>query len=114
LRVGEGTPIVSPANRPRLARVRKHRRQHVCEGKPIMQSNAQHHRDPLRFSRRGVRLVNSYAMQPVIADDGINRAWDARLRRRSPSAPCGSGSASTRQIEAFLARYYAHGCCNAA
>lgn len=79
-----------------------------------MQSNSQYNRDPLRFSLRGARWVNSHAMLPVIADNGINRAWDARLRRQFPAAPCSEESAPTRQIEALLARYFAHGCCNAA
>jgi len=79
-----------------------------------MKSNIQHNRDPLMFSLRGARWVNSHAMLPVIADNGINRAWDARLRRRRPSARCCEESAPTRQIEALLARYFAHGCCNAA
>jgi hypothetical protein len=79
-----------------------------------MKSNIQHNRDPLTFSLRGARSVNSHAMLPVVADDGINRAWDARLRRRRPAARCCEESAPTRQIEALLARYFAHGCCNAA
>jgi hypothetical protein len=79
-----------------------------------MKSNIQHKRDPLKFSLRGARWVNSHAVLPVIADHGINRAWDARLRRRRPSARCCEESAPTRQIEALLARYFAHGCCNAA
>ena len=79
-----------------------------------MKSNIQHNRDPLTFSLRGARWVNSHAMLPVIADNGINRAWDARLRRRRPSARRCEESAPTRQIEALLARYFAHGCCNAA
>jgi hypothetical protein len=79
-----------------------------------MKSNIQHNRDPLTFSLLGARSVNSHAMLPVVADDGINRAWDARLRPRRPSARCCEESATTRQIEALLARYFAHGCCNAA
>jgi hypothetical protein len=74
-----------------------------------MKSNIQHNRDPLMFSLRGARWVNSHAMLPVIADNGINRAWDARLRRRRPSARCCEESAPTRQIEALLARYFGDG-----
>ena len=94
--------------------MRKHCHQHVCQGNQIMKSNIQHNRDPLMFSLRGARWVNSHAMLPVIADNGINRAWDARLRPRRASARCCEESAPTRQIEALLARYFAHGCCNAA
>lgn len=79
-----------------------------------MKSKAQHNRDPLAFSLRGTRSVNSHAMVPVIVDHGINRAWDARLGRRRPAAPCRDESALTLQIETRLARYFAHGCCNAA
>jgi len=89
-----------------------------------MKSNTKHNRDPLTFSLRGARWVNSHAMLsviaddgamlPVIADDGINRSWEARLRRRPAPAPCCEESAPTRQIEALLARYFAHGCCSAA
>jgi len=79
-----------------------------------MKSNTQHDRDPLAFSLRGTRSANSHAMVPVIMDHGINKVWDARLRRRRPAAPCGNESALTCQIEALLARYFAHGCCNAA
>jgi hypothetical protein len=94
--------------------MRKHCHQHVCQGNQIMKSNTKHNRDPLTFSLRGARWVNSHAMLPVVADDGINRAWDARLRRRPAPAPCCEESAPTRQIEALLARYFAHGCCSAA
>jgi hypothetical protein len=87
---------------------------HVCRGKQIMKSNTQHDRDPLAFSLRGTRSANSHAMVPVILDHGINRAWDARLGRRRPAAPCRNEPALTLQIEALLARYFAHGCCNAA
>lgn len=79
-----------------------------------MKSNTQHNRDPFTFTLRGARWVNSHAMLPVIADNGINRAWDGRLRRRLPTAPCCGESAPTRQIEDLLARYFAHGCCSAA
>ena len=94
--------------------MRKHCHQHVCQGNQIMKSNIQHNRDPLMFSLRGARWVNSHAMLPVIADNGINRAWDARLIPRCASARRCEESAPTRQIEALLARYFAHGCCNAA
>lgn len=77
-----------------------------------MHSDTKHDRDPFTFSLRGIRVVNSHAVVPAIADNGINRAMDARLKRL-PSQRC-CNSATTRQIEALLARYFAHGCCNAA
>ena len=79
-----------------------------------MKSNTENNRDPLAFSLRGTRSANSHAMVPVIVDHGINRAWDARLTRRRPTAPCRNEPALTRQVEALLARYFAHGCCYAA
>ena len=79
-----------------------------------MHSNTLYNRDPLRFSLSGTRWVNSHAMLPVLADDGINRTWDARLRRRVHPGHCCEESAPTRQIENLLSRYFAHGCCGAA
>lgn len=79
-----------------------------------MKSNNQHDRDPLAFSLRGTRSANSHAMVPVIVDRGLNMAWDARLSRRRPAARCRDDFELTSQIEALLARYFAHGCCNAA
>lgn len=78
----------------------------------MMHSNTQHDRDPFTFSLRGIRVVNSHAIAPAIAGNGINRAADARLRR--PATPCCGQPDATRQVEALLARYFAHGCCNPA
>jgi hypothetical protein len=77
-------------------------------------SDTKHNRDPFTFSLRGIRVANSHAMVLAIADNGINRAWDARLGRLPRPAPQGGRSAGTQQIEAVLARYFAHGCCAAA
>jgi hypothetical protein len=74
-----------------------------------MHSDTKHDRDPFTFSLRGIRVVNSHAVVPAIADNGINRAMDAR-RTHLPAQRC-CHSATTRQIEALLARYFAHGCC---
>lgn len=76
----------------------------------MMHSDTKHDRDPFTFSLRGIRVVSSHALSPAIAGNGINRAWDARLRRL-PSGPRCDQSAATHQIEALLARYFAHGCC---
>ena len=88
----------------------------------MMHSNTQHDRDPFTFSLRGIRVVNSHAIAPAIAGNGINRAADARLRR--PATPCCGQPDATRKVskarvdrvgvEALLARYFAHGCCNPA
>jgi len=79
-----------------------------------MHSDTKHNRDPFTFSLRGIRVANSHAMVPAIADNGINGAWDARLRRLPEPAPRCNGPVTTQQIEAVLARYFAHGCCEAA
>lgn len=79
-----------------------------------MHSDTKHDRDPFTFSLRGIRVTNSHAIAPAIAGNGINRAWDARFKRLAPpAAGCGQ-SAATEQLEALLARYFAHGCCSAA
>lgn len=79
-----------------------------------MNSDTKHRRDPFAFSLRGMGTVNSYAMVPAVADHGINRAWDARLWQLPQTAANGDQLALTHQIEALLARYFAHGCCTAA
>lgn len=79
-----------------------------------MHSDTKHDRDPFTFSLRGIRVVNSHAIAPAIAGHGINRSWDARLRRRPAPAPRDDQSPATDQVESLLARYFAHGCCNAA
>ncbi|MCU0977047.1 MAG: hypothetical protein MUC71_12180 [Steroidobacteraceae bacterium] len=79
-----------------------------------MHSDTKHDRDPFTFSLRGIRVVNSHAMAPAIAGNGINRAWDARLSRLPlPAVRCNQ-PAATHQIETLLARYFAHGCCTPA
>jgi len=53
-------------------------------------------------------------MAPAIADNGINEARDALSRRLPAPAPHSDRTAATRQVETLLARYFAHGCCDAA
>ena len=77
-----------------------------------MHSDTKHDRDPFTFSLRGIRVVNSHAVAPAIAGNGINRVTDARLKRLPAQGCC--QSATIHQIEALLARYFAHGCCSAA
>ena len=79
-----------------------------------MHSDTKHDRDPFTFSLRGIRVVNGHAVAPAIANTGINRTWDARLGRPSTASQRCDQSAATLQIEALLARYFAHGCCSAA
>lgn len=74
-----------------------------------MSAKAKPARDPFTFSLRGVAAINSYAPALAIADDRINRAWDERLGKDLEDQP-----AMTREIEDFLARYFAPGRCREA
>lgn len=79
-----------------------------------MPSYSQLHSDPYTFSLRGGRAINAHAMVPAIAGRGINQAWEARFSGPVRAAPGGDSPSVTRQLEALLARYFAHGCCCAA
>lgn len=56
-----------------------------------------------------MRTFTSFTPAPAIADDRINRTIDQRLRRRQNDQPD-----TVREIEDFLARYFAPGCLRAA
>lgn len=71
------------------------------------QKTATHNR--YGFALGSVAAKISYAVIPVVADDRINAAWDRRLRRDPENQPD-----MTREIEDFLARYFAPGCRRAA
>ena len=60
-------------------------------------------RDAFTFSLRGLSTIASFAGLPVIADDRINRAIDERLTGKLEDQP----NTTIREIEDFLARYYA-------
>ena len=79
-----------------------------------MHSDTKHDRDPFTFSLRGIRVVNSHAMAPVIADNGSSQTRDASSSHMPAPAPRSDQSAATHQVETLLARYFAHGCCSAA
>ena len=66
-------------------------------------------RDAFTFSLQGMRTMASYTAAPAIADDRINRGIDQRLRQVQADQPD-----TVREIENFLARYFAPGCCRAA
>jgi len=70
-------------------------------------------RDPFTFSLRGARAANSLTLVPVIPDDRINRAWDARLGRSFHGVPGAVRPPVTHQVETLLARSFAPGCCAA-
>ena len=74
-----------------------------------MSAKANPARDAFKFSLSGMAAINSYALVPAIADDRINRAWDRRLSQDLEDQPD-----TAREIEDFLARYFAPGCCRAA
>ena len=66
-------------------------------------------RDAFTFSLQGMRTMASYTAAPAIADDRINRGIDQRLGRVQEDQPD-----TVLEIENFLARYFAPGCCRAA
>ncbi|KPK51492.1 MAG: hypothetical protein AMJ59_27945 [Gammaproteobacteria bacterium SG8_31] len=78
-----------------------------------MRSNTKLARDPFTFSLRGIGAVNSHFSVPAVADDAINRVWDARLTQPSRPVQGSNRSGVTHQIETVLARYFAPGCCDA-
>ena len=59
-------------------------------------------RDRFTFSLGGMAAISSYAFAPATANDGINKAWDKRLRHIDQPD-------TAREIEAVLARYFAPG-----
>ena len=67
-------------------------------------------RDAFTFSLRGLTTIASFAAPTAIADDRINKAIDARLAGELEDQP----KTTTREIEDFLALYYAHGIIRAA
>jgi hypothetical protein len=70
-------------------------------------------RDPFTFSLRGTRAANAYVPVPAIADDRVNRSWDARLGRASRDRRGFGQPPAVHRIENLLARYFAPGCCDA-
>jgi hypothetical protein len=56
-----------------------------------------------------MRAIGSFTAMPVIADDRINRMIGQRLDGLQEDQPD-----TARQIEDFLARYFAPGCCQQA
>lgn len=79
-----------------------------------MNSNTRPDRDPFSFSLRGIRAVNSHAIVPAVADGGIHSSQGARPACRHAPAQDDRRSVVARQVEAVLARYFAHGCCTSA
>ena len=77
--------------------------------------------DAFTFSLGGVAAVNSHAIVPALANNQINRAWDQRLGQPADN-PADNGEprledqpeTTIREIEDFLARYFAPGCGKAA
>lgn len=66
-------------------------------------------RDAFEFSLSGMRTIGSFTPAAAVADDRINRIIDERLGRAHEDQP-----GMTREIEDFLARYFAPGCRQAA
>lgn len=74
-----------------------------------MFEKAESGRDAFTFSLRGLRTIASFTAVPVIADDRINPIIGQRLGRAQQDQPD-----TVREIEDFLARFFASGCCRAA
>ena len=62
-------------------------------------------RDAFTFSLRGMTTIASFTAPQAIADDRINKAFD----ERRAAVPEDQPKTTTREIEDFLARYFAHG-----
>ena len=75
-----------------------------------MSEKARSGRDAFTFSLRGMRAIASFNPMPVIADDRINKIID----RRCGCWPREDQPDTAREIEDFLARYFAPGCRQAA
>ena len=74
-----------------------------------MSEKARSGRDAFTFSLRGMKAISSFTGTPAIADDRINRMIDKRLGGALEDQPD-----TAREIEDFLARYFAPGCRQAA
>ena len=59
-------------------------------------------RDAFTFSLRGITAIASFTPPTAIADDRLAKAWDERLSRHQQDQPD-----TTRELENWLARYYA-------
>ena len=67
-------------------------------------------RDAFTFSLRGMTTIASFTVAPAIAHDRINKVIDQRLGRQWEDQPLeDQPSTTTRDIENFLARYFAPG-----
>ena len=62
-------------------------------------------RDAFTFSLQGMTTIAPIAAPSAIADDRINKVIDQRLDRELEDQP----QTTTRDIENFLARYFAPG-----
>ena len=74
-----------------------------------MSEKAKSGRDAFTFSLQGMKAIASFTGTPAIADDRINRSIDERLGGVPEDQPN-----TAREIEDFLARYFAPGCRQAA
>ena len=63
-------------------------------------------RDPFEFSLRAVRIAAPVGPIPVVSDDHINQAYVARKNRQNVQK-----RSLIREVEDFLARYFAAGHC---
>ena len=62
-------------------------------------------RDAFGFSLRGLRAAASYATAMAVADDGINAAWDERLKLKQESSSETVVNSGTAYGRFWLSRY---------
>ncbi len=66
-------------------------------------------RDAFTFSLGGMAAINSYALPPIVANDGINQALDRRLAERKSNRE--TRRPLVLKVEDALARYFAPSSC---
>ena len=66
-------------------------------------------RDAFTFSLGGMTTIASFAVAPAVDQQRLNRAMDQKQERKLENQPD-----TAREIENFLARYFAPGRCQAA
>ena len=65
--------------------------------------------DAFTFSLGGMATISSFAFAPAITGDRLNKALDERFGLAPEDRP-----STAREIEDFLARWFAPGCCRTA
>jgi len=75
------------------------------KGDVTMSGKTNFTRDAFGFSLRGLRAASSYATAMAVADDGINAAWDERLKLKQESSSELVVNSGTAYGRFWLSRY---------